>query len=113
MPVYEYLCPNCGAFTALRPMAECRDSRPCPGCGRAAPRVLISAPALATMPAASRRAHAVNERASHEPGLASRQGAHVHGPGCGCGSSTRPGTTVTTADGAKGFPTKRPWMISH
>ena len=29
MPVYDYLCGRCGAFTAMRPMAECeRRTRP-------------------------------------------------------------------------------------
>ena len=26
MPVYEYLCNDCGPFTDMRPMAECDDS---------------------------------------------------------------------------------------
>ena len=29
------------------------------------------------------------------------------------GSSARRGATVTAANGAKAFPSKRPWMISH
>jgi len=37
-----------------------------------------------------------------------------HGPGCGCCSSKKPARLVTkTKGGAKGFPTARPWMISH
>ena len=57
-----------------------------------------------------RNAHAVNERARHEPKSSSRLG-HVHGAGCGCG---KPGkATAVAPDGKKWFPTKRPWMISH
>ena len=47
--------------------------------------------------------------AGHEAGA-----GHAHGPGCGCCSSKKPARLVTkTKSGAKGFPTARPWMISH
>jgi hypothetical protein len=36
-----------------------------------------------------------------------------HPAGCGCCSSSRKTTTVTAPNGAKAFPSKRPWMISH
>jgi hypothetical protein len=37
-----------------------------------------------------------------------------HPSGCGCCSGTsKRGSTVTAPSGAKTFPTKRPWMISH
>ena len=32
---------RCGAFTAMRPMAECEQPNPCPGCGRAAERAFL------------------------------------------------------------------------
>ena len=32
MPVYEYLCNDCGPFTDMRPMAECDDPQDCPRC---------------------------------------------------------------------------------
>ena len=32
MPVYEYLCNDCGPFTDMRPMAECDDPQDCPQC---------------------------------------------------------------------------------
>ena len=111
MPVYEYLCDGCGTdFSALRPMAQSSLPHPCPECGSEAQRALLSPPAYAGMPAADRNAHAVNERARHEPKSSSRLG-HVHGAGCGCG---KPGkATAVAPDGKKWFPTKRPWMISH
>lgn len=111
MPVYEYLCDGCGTdFSALRPMAQSSLPHACPRCGGEARRALLSAPAYAGMPAADRNAHAVNERARHEPKSSSRLG-HVHGAGCGCG---KPGkATAVAPDGKKWFPTKRPWMISH
>ena len=32
MPVYEYLCDDCGPFTDMRPMAECDAPQDCPQC---------------------------------------------------------------------------------
>ena len=110
MPVYEYECPTCGDFTALRPMSEAREPQPCPDCSALAPRVLRTAPAYAGMPAAARKAHSVNERSADSPRLSS-EGGHKHGPGCGCGS--KPGRTLHHANGAKSFPGNRPWMINH
>ena len=110
MPVYEYLCAACGTeFSALRPMAHSSLPHSCPECGGEAPRALLSAPAYAGMPSAARKAHAINERARHEP-ISSSQLSHKHGPGCGCGVGK---PTTLSADGKKSFPTKRPWMISH
>lgn len=113
MPVYEYLCDECGTdFTALRRISESSLPHDCPECGEPASRALLTAPAYAGMPATERKAHAINERARHEPKSSSQVGGHKHGPGCGCGSGISK-STVKTPDGAKTFPTKRPWMISH
>ncbi|MBX2806989.1 MAG: zinc ribbon domain-containing protein [Hyphomicrobiales bacterium] len=111
MPVYEYECSECGVFTVLRPMHECRDPLDCPECGEAAERVLLSMPAIAGMDPAQRKALSVNEKASHEP-RSSRQG---HGAGCSCcsGANKSGGRTATAPNGAKSFPKSRPWMISH
>ena len=56
MPVYDYLCGRCGAFTAMRPMAECEQPNACPGCGRAAERAFLTAPYFSAMPAERRSA---------------------------------------------------------
>mgnify|MGYP000995258392 CR=1 FL=1 len=112
MPVYEYRCDACGTdFSAMRPLAHSSRPHACPECRGEARRIVLSAPAVAGMPAADRTAHAVNERARHEP-KSSAQLAHRHGPGCGCGSGVSKATAVS-ADGKKSFPAKRPWMISH
>jgi putative FmdB family regulatory protein len=63
MPLYEYICEDCGPFAAMRPMAAFAEPCACPDCGAAAPRNLLASPALggsappagATPPA---RAHA-------------------------------------------------------
>ena len=117
MPIYEYQCQDCGSeFTALRPMAQSHAMRDCPECGEASPRVLITPPGLACMPSGDRIARETNERSAHEPkssAMLDRSRAHPSNCSCcGTGSVGR-SRTVTSADGKKSFPTKRPWMISH
>ena len=110
MPVYEYWCDTHGAFEAIRPMADYAAPHACPDCGAEAPRVMLTVPRLATMETSRRTAHETNERAAHEPKSTRR-----HGPGCACCSGGRPAKirAVHRADGAKTFPSARPWMISH
>ena len=104
MPVYDYACQACGPFTVLRPMAQFKDPHDCPDCGTASPRAFLTAPNLASMDAGRRKAFATNERSAHAPRKSSG-----HAPGCGCCS----GTASKTSTAAKGFPSARPWMISH
>jgi putative FmdB family regulatory protein len=108
MPMYDYDCDRCGPFTALRPMAEFEAPCACPHCEAMAPRVMLTAPAIATMPGARRHAAATNERSADTPGR-----SHAHGAGCGCGAGSRRGRGVGEPQAAKGFPSRRPWMISH
>lgn len=119
MPTYDYACPGCGGFDALRPVGERNEPCACPDCGTASPRVFVQAPRLACTTPEQRRAHDINERAQHAP-RSSRDtdsgsyGRLKHPAGCGCCSpSSRKTTTVTAPNGAKAFPSKRPWMISH
>ncbi len=116
MPMYDYECPTCGDFTEMRPMAESSLPQPCPWCETPSRRVIRMAPAFSTLSAATRTAHSTNERSADRPKLLSEVGpAHKHSPGCGCcGGGNKKGRSVLrTADGAKGFSTARPWMISH
>jgi len=108
MPTYEYDCPSCGPFEAIRPMAEFQAPHPCAGCGGAAPRVLLSAPRLGAMDAGQRHAHATNERSSNVP----KQSRGRHPASCGC-CKPRSRTLSAEAVPAKSFPAARPWMISH
>jgi putative FmdB family regulatory protein len=113
MPVYEYLCNGCGPFTDLRPMSECDDPQACPRCETSSPRVILTAPNFCCMPAEKRKAHAVNEKSGHAPKTLAEYKA-AHAPGCGCCTGKKPARLMTkTRSGAKGFPTARPWMISH
>lgn len=113
MPEYDYLCNECGPFSEIRPMAAYADPQPCPGCGKDAPRALLTMPALGMMDVGRRNAYATNERSAHAPKVSSQTGRHPRG--CACcstgGKKKLSATGVTPA--AKGFPSKRPWMISH
>ena len=113
MPMYEYECADCGVFAANKPMAEYREPHACQNCGRPSARVLLTAPAFAGMPAVTRTAHAINEKARHEPQTSAERAAR-HGAGCGCCSGgLGKDRTVKAKDGSKAFPSARPWMISH
>lgn len=116
MPTYDYDCPACGGFDAFRTLAARNQPANCPDCSHESPRVFVSAPRLALLAGATRSALEINERASHEPKSSREYARFKHSPGCGCcfttGTSPR-GSTVRAANGAKAFPSKRPWMISH
>ncbi|GAB0113476.1 FmdB family zinc ribbon protein [Acidisoma sp. C75] len=110
MPLYDYLCADCGAFTAERPMALFDAAMDCPACGRSAPRALLTVPHLATMEGHRRRAHGVNEQSAHAPATTAATGRHP--PGCGCCGRSK-GRVADAPAAAKSFPSSRPWMISH
>ncbi|MGI4861845.1 MAG: zinc ribbon domain-containing protein [Janthinobacterium lividum] len=107
MPTYDYDCPRCGVFAALRPIAARNAALACPSCALDAARIIVAAPVLASLSTAARGAHATNERAAHEPRRSSG-----HGSGCGCCGPLRfpraPETPAATRTAGG-----RPWMISH
>lgn len=113
MPTYDYACAECGGFDAFRSVSERNVAAPCPDCGRAAPRVFVSAPRLAVLSGAAQQAHTINERAAHAPQASSSYARLRHPLGCGCCSATKRTNAARGPDGAKSFPTRRPWMISH
>jgi putative FmdB family regulatory protein len=113
MPTYDYACPGCGSFDALRPLAERDAPIACPQCGAASARVMGFAPQLGLLAGDTRLALQRNERAAHEPASSQGYARLRHPAGCGC---CRPGAgqgARTAANGAKAFPNRRPWMISH
>jgi len=118
MPTYDYFCNDCGEFDAIRSMSSRNDPAICPTCSSVSERVFLNAPRLACLSNSDRTAHATNERARHEPKRSgdSAGGSYSrlkHPSGCGCCSTSARGATVTAPNGAKTFPSKRPWMISH
>jgi len=113
MPTYDYECRDCGGFDALRSVSRRDEPAACPDCGAASPRVMSAAPRLALMAGSTRSAIETNERARHEPKNSNDYQRLKHPSGCGCCSSAKRGATVTAANGVKGAPSRRPWMISH
>jgi putative FmdB family regulatory protein len=112
MPVYEYLCSECGPFTQMRAMAEYELPSDCPKCEASAPRVLLTAPRCSAVSPQKRMAHAINERSADAPRTLSSSRSS-HGPGCGCCSGRSSRLVKRGKGGTKSFPTSRPWMISH
>jgi putative FmdB family regulatory protein len=111
MPNYDYNCPECGGFTENRPMSQSGEPCACPECGTASPRAFFTTPFFALMETATRTAIATNERAAHVPKTSKALG---HGAGCSCcNGKPKKSKTLLRADGAKAFPSARPWMISH
>ena len=119
MPVYDYLCAECGPFSEIRPMAECDLPLDCPHCGDEAPRAILTAPRLGGMSRELMLAHATNEKSQHAPSslsaMKAESGKKKHGAGCSCcsGGKIKSRKTLQRKDGSKSFPTARPWMISH
>ena len=113
MPTYDYGCPQCGSFDALRSIAMRNQAAVCPDCSGVAPRIIASAPALALMEGGIRQAMNTNERARHEPKSSGDYARLKHPAGCGCCSTGKRGATLTAPNGNKAFPSKRSWMISH
>ena len=121
MPFYDFDCRRCGGFRVLRSIDRRNDPCACPGCGETAARVVASAPALSLVPATVRLANDTNERSRDRPMTSGEWMSRArHGRGCGCCSAMSASRDATRrypggakAGGAKGFPARRPWMISH
>ena len=112
MPVYEYECFVHGQFELSRPLSQCREEQPCPQCGAASRRVLATPPGLARMPQPYHKAHAINDASRHAPKTSAD--LKKHGPDCHCCKSRSSDRLARNGDSeARGFPSRRPWMISH
>lgn len=66
MPIYEYLCANCGVFEVARPMGTATVSDRCATCGRVARRS-YGAPLLNRTPRPLAEALARAEKSRAEP----------------------------------------------
>jgi putative FmdB family regulatory protein len=94
VPVYEFVCEDCGPFEQQRSFAEAGEPMACPSCGREARRV-YSMPNTRRMPAALSSAMDRVEKSAHEPEVAQRP---VGGTGSGKGHHHSHG---------------RPWTVGH
>ncbi len=104
MPLYNYICNDCGPFGDWHPMSAAAAPATCPDCGGSAPR-MVAAPFLATMNPYNRIAHQRNEKSADEPRVIKKQShnhdakAHPH----------RHGGHAHAHSHSHG----RPWMIGH
>jgi putative FmdB family regulatory protein len=112
MPTYDYACPHCGPFEAVRRMAQRDEPAACPECSAPAARAWLTAPRLADMPADRRAAMATNERSTHAPEHSSNVLRSRHPAGCGCCKSSAK-ADPSRPPLPKSFANRRPWMISH
>jgi putative FmdB family regulatory protein len=94
VPVYEFVCEDCGPFEQRRSFAEAGDPIACPSCGREARRV-YSMPNTRRMPTALSGAMDRAEKSAHEPEVTRRP---VGGTGSGKGHHQSHG---------------RPWTLGH
>ena len=113
MPTYDYRCTTCGEFSAVRRIADRDLPAVCPGCAAESPRVLFAMPMLGNMDTQSRAAHALNERSAHAPQSSRDYQRLRHVPGCGCCSGGKRAAARELPNGARTFPGRRPWQISH
>ena len=106
MPIYDYLCPDCGPFELRRAMSESKAPAACGICHALAPR-LPAAPRLNLMSNNNRIAETRNEKSAHEPDVVHRMaahGAHAHG-------KNRRHSAHAHAHAQR--PSPRPWMLGH
>ena len=87
MPVYDFVCEDCGPFEQRRPFAESGEPMACPSCGCEARRV-YSIPNTRRMPTALSGAMDSAEKSAREPEVVRRPaggtgsgewGHHSHG----------------------------------
>lgn len=108
MPLYDYVCEDCGPFRDWQSMSAAAGPTDCPTCGDPAPRA-ITAPFIANMNPHNRIAHQRNEKSADQPEVMSRermdrgaskrsQGHHHHHGHGHHGHQHHSG---------------RPWMIGH
>ncbi len=99
MPLYNYLCSDCGPFDAWRAMAEAEHDCACPSCLKPGRR-LVSTPHINLMNASLRRALARSEQSSSEPRVVKK----AHLAGCGC---------ALCKTGSRRPSVRHRWMVGH
>lgn len=79
MPLYNYVCQDCGPFDEWMAMAESGNACACPSCEMPSDRD-VAAPHLSLMNPTLRRALARSETSASEPRVVKKE----HLAGCGC-----------------------------
>jgi putative FmdB family regulatory protein len=95
VPVYEFVCEDCGPFEQRRSFAEAGEPMACPSCGRKARRV-YSMPNTKKMSAALSGAMDRAEKSAHEPEVIQRP----------AGGQAASGKKFRHSHG-------RPWTLGH
>jgi len=108
MPLYEFMCAECGPFTELRRLSECDMPMECPTCAVPASR-MISVPRLAIMAKNNRTAWERNEKSAHEPRLAKTGHHHDHAHD----HNSDHGHNHQHKHMHKHTHNGRPWMLGH
>ena len=94
MPIYEFLCEDCGPFEERRSFKEAGEAAACPGCGAEARR-LYTMPNTKRVPTGLSKAMDRAEKSAHEPEVVRRPAG---GTGAGKGHHHSHG---------------RPWTVGH
>jgi putative FmdB family regulatory protein len=71
VPIYEFLCRDCGSFEQWRSFAEVSAPMTCPSCNEETRRI-YSMPATKNLPAALSNAMNRVEKSAHEPEIVRR-----------------------------------------
>ena len=103
MPLYDYVCDDCGDFRSWRKMSESGDSMACPTCEQIVGRA-VTAPSLALIPNNNRIAHSRNEKSADQPDVVTRSSM----------DNSHAGAHQCSGHGHHaGHSHGRPWMIGH
>lgn len=105
MPIYEYMCGNCGSFKEFQTMQRWLDPYDCPDCGSQSERQL-SAPQISNVHPHTRIANQRNELSADQPMTMTKK-PREHGAE---GSHNHKHAHPTSKH--KHGPS-RPWMIGH
>ena len=106
MPLYDYICADCGPFKETAPISQYDAPCACPTCGTLSERNLLCTPQVSAVSSLARKAHAVNERSADSPRRAKANGLKPSGPRI-------KSKAITHASGSKSLAGNRPWMLSH
>ncbi|MCA1296790.1 FmdB family zinc ribbon protein [Stappia indica] len=100
MPLYNYICEECGPFDSWETMSNAANACACPACSEPSARD-VAAPRLNLMNTTLRRAMSRSEKSGSEPKVVKRS----HLAGCGC--------ALCKVGPQKPTPTRHKWMIGH
>ncbi|MBT4627156.1 MAG: zinc ribbon domain-containing protein [Rhodospirillales bacterium] len=108
MPLYNYVCNDCGPFEEWQSMSQSAEPNTCTNCGEQSGRD-VSTPALALMSPITRTAHFRNEKSASNPEVVNKPKNVKAEEGHGKSK----GHTHHNHAHSHGHGPSRPWMIGH